>query len=56
MARVKCPKCGSTAQVELTWIDTDSYSTTTIKEYECGCGCAFECCFDLAHTKILNEN
>lgn len=54
--KVKCPNCGSTAQVELVWEDRDSYSTTKTKEYVCGCGCCFEATFTLTDTKILNEN
>ena len=34
---VKCPKCGSTAQMQL--IDSYHYNTDSIaEEYECGCG------------------
>ena len=53
---IKCPHCGSTAQIELVWEDRDSYSTTKTKEYECGCGCHFEAIFTLTETKILKEN
>ena len=51
--RVKCPMCGSTAQVEFMWEETDKYSTTHTREYECGCGCAFEVDFEAVKTKIL---
>lgn len=53
MDRVKCPNCGSTAQVVLVWEDRDSYSTKKVKEYICGCGCQFEAIFELKETKIL---
>ena len=53
--RVKCPKCGSTAQIELVWEDRDSYSTTKTKEYVCRCGCCFEVTFEAQATKILAE-
>ena len=34
---VKCPNCGSTAQIRL--IDSYHYNTNHIaEEYECGCG------------------
>ena len=50
--KLKCPKCGSTAQIELVWADRESYSTRHYKEYECGCGCHFEAVFVL---KEINE-
>lgn len=56
MSRIKCPNCGSTAQVELVWADRSSYSTTHTKEYECGCGCHFEVIFEVKTIKILKEN
>lgn len=55
MERIKCPNCGSTAQVKLVWEDRDGYGTKKVKEYECGCGCKFEAIFELAKTKILEE-
>ena len=51
--RIKCPNCGSTAQVALAWRDTDNYSTTETREYICGCGCYFEVDFEATNTKIL---
>lgn len=56
MSRIKCPNCGSTAQPELMWEDFDSYSTKTIKEYICGCGCHFEVIFEVKEVNILKEN
>lgn len=56
MSRIKCPNCGSTAQVELVWEDRSSYDTKKVKEYVCGCGCNFEAIFTLTETKILEEN
>ena len=53
--RIKCPNCGSTAQIELVWEDRDSYSTTKTKEYICGCGCRFEVIFEAKTTNILAE-
>ena len=52
---VKCPNCGSSAQIKLVWEDRDSYSTTKIKEYVCGCGCHFEVIFKAQKTNILIE-
>ena len=52
--RMKCPKCGSTAQVMLMWSDTDGYGTEYVREYECGCGCVFEATYEVREVKILN--
>ena len=54
MDRIKCPNCGSTAQVELTWVGRDSYDNEHYREYVCGCGCTFEATFTLTNTKILD--
>lgn len=53
--RVKCPNCGSTAQVELTWEDRSCYSTTHVREYLCGCGCHFEVIYEAKEVNILKE-
>lgn len=53
--RIKCPKCGSTSQIEMTWNDGDNYGVYTTKEYTCGCGCCFEVEFKAISTKILGE-
>lgn len=55
MDRIKCPNCGSTAQVELTRKDWDDYSATKTNEYECGCGCHFEVIFEAKEVNILKE-
>lgn len=53
--RIKCPRCGSTAQVRLMWEDRNDYGIKKFKEYACGCGCHFEAIFELKETKILTE-
>jgi hypothetical protein len=52
---IKCPKCGSTAQVELMWHDNYSQTDYHEYEYECGCGCTFEVRFEVANVKIIGE-
>ena len=47
MERIKCPNCGSFAQIKLVWEDRDSYIPTKTKEYTCGCGCRFEAIFEV---------
>lgn len=56
MDRVKCPNCGSTAQIELVWEDRYSYSLRKTKEYICGCGCRFEVIFEAKKVNILENN
>ena len=53
--RIKCPNCNNSTTIELVWEDTDSYSTTRTREYECKCGCAFEVNFIAEKPKILNK-
>ena len=53
--RIKCPNCGSTAQVTLMWEESDNYGTEFEKEYTCGCGCDFVVFVKAVETKILNE-
>lgn len=53
MNRIKCPNCGSTAQVELVKEDYSIYEAKKVREYNCGCGCTFEATFTLTNTKIL---
>lgn len=53
--RIKCPNCGSSAQIEFVWEDRDNYSTTNTKEYICGCGCHFEVIFEAKKTNIIES-
>lgn len=50
---IKCPNCGSSAQVELVWVDSEMYSNTHYKQYKCGCGCDFVITFEIADVKII---
>lgn len=52
---IKCPKCGSTAQIEMVWQDTEVYTTEFFREFECGCGCVFEVTYTVSNTKVLND-
>lgn len=51
--KITCPNCGSTAQIELTWMGRDCYADEHYREYVCGCGCTFEATFTLTNIKIL---
>jgi hypothetical protein len=50
---IKCPNCGSTAQPELTYLDSSSNRTVKKDDYICGCGCRFTAKFQLVETEIL---
>lgn len=53
--RIKCPNCGSTAQIELVYMDTSSYSTKRKDDYICGCGCHFEVTFEVTEVRITKS-
>lgn len=39
---IKCPYCGSTAQVKVIGKYFSKMCQSDITEYQCGCGCFFE--------------
>ena len=50
---IKCPSCGSTAQVEIVWQScSDGRYTEIARDYQCGCGCQFVGLFELKEIKI----
>ena len=52
--RIKCPKCGSTAQVECIYLDTRSETQKT-DDYACRCGCVFSVTYEVCSVDIQNE-
>lgn len=53
---IRCPYCGSTAQVKLTWEERfGEKDLQHTKEFECGCGCVFEAIYTVSSIKILNK-
>lgn len=50
--RIKCPNCGSTAQITLMYSDINGYKDTKTDEYKCGCGCCFAAIFKLVNYEI----
>lgn len=49
---IKCPNCGSTAQVKP--IDKNvnkSYSIQIVNKYACGCGCEFKVAYEIIKNK-----
>ena len=53
---MKCPNCGSTAQVRLVWEDESKSTQRRYKEYKCGCGCRFKATYGLVNIKILKDD
>lgn len=53
---VRCPNCGSTAQVRLQWESTDKYISKVTREYDCGCGCCFTVTYEIKNIKITSLN
>ena len=51
--RIYCPNCGSSAQVELVYLDSTSNRKDKKDDYICGCGCRFTARFALIQTEIL---
>ena len=52
---IKCPKCGSTTQPELIFLDSNSNYTQKKDDYECGCGCRFRVIFKAVEFVLLEE-
>lgn len=55
MERIKCPSCGSSAQVTLMWNSSSNYFEKTVKGYECGCGCKFDVTFKAVKVTIVEK-
>ena len=53
---MKCPNCGSSAQVRLVWEDEDLPTHYRYKAYQCGCGCRFKVTYGLVNIKILKDD
>ena len=51
---IRCPNCGSSAQVVCEWHSTNFYNNF-LAEYTCGCGCTFEVTFTPSAPRILNK-
>ena len=52
---MRCPKCGSSAQVRIVWRDDEEYSNILYRDYECGCGCHFTAVYECTG-KIIEKN
>lgn len=52
---LRCPNCGSTAQLRLMWRDEEAPTRHIYKEYRCGCGTEFQVEYSVSQVKILND-
>ena len=53
---VKCPNCGSTAQIGWLWSDDNIYSTKRESDFKCcGCGCEFTVKYEMTATEIIGK-
>lgn len=50
---IRCPNCGSSAQIELVWVDSDMDTSAHYKQYTCGCGCDFVVTFEATKFQII---
>lgn len=50
---IRCPNCGSSAQVKVVWSDGENCCSSHYKEYECGCGCIFSVTFEATKPKVI---
>lgn len=51
MARIKCPNCGSTAQIERLYLDINA-ETKRADDYTCGCGYVFTVVYEVVSVDI----
>lgn len=53
---MKCPNCGSSAQVRLVWQDEDMLLNHHFREFKCGCGCQFMATYQLIDIEIREDD
>ena len=55
---MKCPNCGSSAQVRLVWENENMLTRHHYKEFKCGCGCQFTIMitYELVDIKIMEND
>ena len=52
---IKCPNCGSTAQVRFDRVADTFNDDCHIDIYKCGCGCVFEAIYELREVNVREE-
>lgn len=53
---IKCPNCGSTAQIKNVWMDGEIPTEDKYAEYKCGCGCRFIITYTVSDIKVVKED
>lgn len=54
MINIKCPKCGSTAQISWLWGSNTPYNGKCEHDYVCRCGCEFTVVYEATKIEITN--
>ena len=52
---IKCPNCGSTAQIKINTPPSVYEVGLVITTHKCGCGCVFERRYKLSEIKIVKK-
>jgi hypothetical protein len=52
---VRCPNCGSTAQIKINTPPSVYENRLVITMHKCGCGCVFERRYELSEIKIVTK-
>jgi DNA-directed RNA polymerase subunit RPC12/RpoP len=53
---MKCPNCGSSAQVRLVWQDKDLLTRRHYMEFKCGCGSRFMATYELIDIEVIKND
>jgi hypothetical protein len=52
---IKCPHCGSTAQIQLNTPPSREYLGMIITKHKCGCGCVFVRKFKYSGVQVISD-
>ena len=52
---IKCPNCGSTAQIKLSTPPSKEYLGMIITQHKCGCGCTFVRKFKYSGVQVVSD-
>lgn len=52
---LRCPFCGSTAQITMVLSVTDEKSGNIFRDYRCGCGCEFRITLGIINVETIKK-
>ena len=56
MDKIKCPKCGSTAQPKISTLPSVyEKGNLIVTTHKCGCGCVFQRHYTIIEVKIMDD-